>query len=166
MQKVKQVLVKILAESKANTCFAKIIAKTLNLNTKINHTIVMGRDRVISEAKNIIKNLKDNEKVLLIIDYEKGVSRKFIDKNFEKEAIYEDKIYIGKFKKSNKIIAIIFDSNIEDFLQKITSKHDENIKRLKHGDLDEICKKIEEITKEKLNKVINDITNKLSEFVK
>jgi AAA15 family ATPase/GTPase len=45
-------------------------------------------------------------------------------------------------------------------------KHDENIKELKHGDLNEICKKIEEITKEKLNKVINNITNKLSEFVK
>jgi hypothetical protein len=119
VQKVKQVLVKIVAESKANTCFAKMIAKTLSLNTKINHTIVTGRDRVISKAKNIVKNLKDDERVLLIIDYEKGNSRKFIDKNFEKEAIYEDKIYIGKFKKSNKIIAIIFDSNIEDFLQKL-----------------------------------------------
>lgn len=164
MLKVRQML----AECYANTCFAKVVAKTLGLTSEPHHTPKMGRDKVLVKAKRALEKFdKNDESLLIVIDYERGASRKYIDENFDKKVMYESKVYVGVFKRDKRLIAIIFDPDIEEFLCKVLDKYcnESERKALKRGDLDRVYKELREVMTAKLEKVINDIENELRQLI-
>ncbi len=158
----------LLAECYANTCFAKIVAKTLGLTSDPYHSPKMGRDKVLVKARRALEKFdKSDESLLIIIDYERGASRKYIDENFEKKEIYESKVYIGVFKRDKRLIAIIFDPDIEEFLCKVLDKYCNESERkvLKRGDLNRVCKELHEVMTAKLENSLTILKNELQQLI-
>lgn len=156
----------VLAECYANTCFAEAIAEGLGLDVKPHHTREMGRDKVLVKAVRALEGkLKDDEMELIVIDYERGPARKYIDENFERKGMYEGKVYIGAFRGNGRLVAIIFDPDIEEFLCKLTGRYRDERERdaLKRGGLDRVREELRGIIKTKLSQVIDDVVNELRE---
>ena len=107
---------RVIAECYANQCFALelkhyVLNLRRNFKVYIGHNYRFGRDRIL---KLIEKNADQvNDLIIAIIDYEKGISRKYIDSRFKLSEI-KDSILFGKHKHKNNIVAIIFDPNIEE----------------------------------------------------
>jgi len=72
-----------------------------------------------------------------IIDYERGVARSFIDKQFDLKDV-ERKIFLGVAKGRRNVLAVIFDPDIEEAL--ICRKHSDicrspsELRRVKSSD--------------------------------
>jgi len=83
----------VVPECYANACFAQklvdILRAAYDVNPRVIHRRVSGRDRIL----NILKQLPQDN-VLVIIDYEVGPARKYIDENFDLERVVEG-IYVG-----------------------------------------------------------------------
>lgn len=111
---------KILAECYANKCFAdelcRLLRETLEEDFDVIHKQVYGRDRILSETKRLEKP------VLLIIDYEEGISRSFVKSFFERlEGLNnESKVLIGVGRRG--VVGVIFDPRFEDALASITHR--------------------------------------------
>ncbi|MCD6300642.1 MAG: hypothetical protein J7L82_01060 [Staphylothermus sp.] len=109
-------ILKVIAECYANKCLAielkHYIQNLMGIEeAKTVHSFKHGRDRIL---KNIEKYTQQTSEVIIaVIDYEQGVSRKFIEKQFELSEITSS-IYLGIHKQKANIIAIIFDPNIEE----------------------------------------------------
>ncbi len=105
----------ILAECYLNECIAREILKRIDIRGKLTHKKYYGRDRVLKEAKALIKR-GQIDKALLVIDYEEGVNRLYLEKTLSsRDSVYEDKVIVGK-DNSGRIIAVIFDPHPEDVL--------------------------------------------------
>jgi len=72
-------------------------------------------------------------------------------------------VYIGVFKEDKRLIAVIFDPDIEEFLCKATGRYcdEEERKALKRGGLERVCEKLRELLNSALSKVVDDIVNAL-----
>jgi hypothetical protein len=140
-----------------------VVANILGSKSKLYHTPKMGRDRVLKKAARELGRVDErDEAILIVVDYERGPYRKYIDENFEKRGIYENKVHIGVFKKDMRLVGIIFDPDIEAFLCKVTNKYcDENEKKaLKRRGSDRVCEELQ-VVLAKVEKVINNIVNEL-----
>ncbi len=109
---------KLIAECYANRCFAlelRNYIQNIMKNSKIyiGHNYRLGRDKILKLIKKYAAQTDDL--LIAIIDYEKGVSRKYIDFQFKISKIGES-ILFGEHKHKRNIIAIIFDPNIEEAL--------------------------------------------------
>lgn len=105
----------IIGECYANSYVAKELAenfiKILNKTCKPKHRPDYGRDKIIKKIDELLQ--MNNTVVICVIDYEEGVSRKFIEKYFNLLEI-DDSVFIGtRHKGKSKAIALIFDPNIE-----------------------------------------------------
>jgi len=101
-----------LAECYANECFAEKLKSTIagkGIPVKVGHTSKYGRDKIVK----MLLNFQDSNPVIGVIDYEKGVSRSYIDKNFDLEEIQAG-IFRGKAKRKQNIFVVVFDPNIEE----------------------------------------------------
>lgn len=103
----------VLAECYANACFAEEVVGSLGLGVKPRHGHGMGRDKVLKKAEKTLQELKDDEYILIFIDYERGIARRYIDVNFELRTMYGGMLHVGVFRRDGRMIAIIFDPNIE-----------------------------------------------------
>jgi len=102
----------VVPECYANACFAQRLVDILRaahgVNTRVIHRRVSGRDRILNELERL-----QQDKVLVIIDYEVGPARKYIDENFNLEKVVEG-IYVGVFRHSQNVVAVVFDPRIEE----------------------------------------------------
>jgi hypothetical protein len=155
----------VLAECYANTCFAEAVAGDLGLEVKAHHTYKMGREKVIKKAGKGLVNLKGDEYILIFIDYEIGPSRKYIDVNFELQTMYGGILHVGVFRRDGRMIAIIFDPNIEGFLCKVAGRYcdEDEVRMLKHGGLERVCRELREIFETELGGIINEVVSMLRE---
>jgi hypothetical protein len=128
----------VLAECYANKCIADEIVNLLRLRENTIHSRVMGRDKVLKKYRSTLERYA-NAYVIAVIDYEEGIMRTFIDRNFNlRTSLYNGKVHIGIDRMYRRGLAIVFDTCIEEFLCEITNKfcRDEDRKDVKHGDLD------------------------------
>jgi hypothetical protein len=126
----------------------------------------MGRDKVLAKAVRALeRKLKDDELELIIIDCERGPARRYIDENFERKGMCEDRVYVGSFRGDGRLVAIIFDPDIEEFLCKLTGRYCDERERsaLKRGGLDKVCEELRGIIETKLSHIIDDVVNELRE---
>jgi len=125
----------------------------------------MGRDKVIKKAMRALENLMDDEHVLIVIDYETGVARKYIDVNFDLQTIHGNLLHVGVFRGDRRLIAIIFDPYIEEFLCDVIGRYcDENERMLlKRGSLERVCKELQDFIKTRLSNIISNVMNVLIE---
>ena len=80
-----RVKLRVLAKCYANKCFAEILEASMEGVTSVDsivHTAKMGRDRVLKKAKQIAKGLGREELLLLVIDYERGPARRYVEAKF------------------------------------------------------------------------------------
>ena len=108
-----------IAECYANYGFTEKLLTELNKRYRIKskniHKLIYSRDRILKEIDKIIKSRKfENTKIIAVIDFERGISRKFIEENFNLIQISGLSIYIGVGKKWNNVYAVIFDPRIEE----------------------------------------------------
>lgn len=105
------------AECYSNACFAEELKKILYeerfRDVRIIHKHVLGRDRILKDSVGIAE--KTDELVIAIIDYEKGVARAYIEKQFRLFMVYEN-ILLGSSVKKGNLLAIVFDPNIKEGL--------------------------------------------------
>ena len=156
----------LVSECYANKCLADELSQTLRrraghgVRPKHNyHNYRYGRDRIISE---ILKKQLTG-KLIAVIDYERGISRHYVDKHFELREVVSC-IFVGIGKRKPNIIAIVFDPDIENaFLCRISRElcRDKfQLERIKSRDACNIVKRlIEESIEGK------KILNRLSEEI-
>ena len=121
----------------------------------------MGRDRILKELFKTTK--KEDVLQVILIDYERGVARKYVEAGFELRNIH-NKILLGTAKKFNNIVAVVFDPDIEEaFLCRIdkTLCHDENKMRLVKSR--RACHLLEKILEQE---PADEILNKLAREIK
>lgn len=121
----------LFAECYANECLAQKLAQNLKDVEEIiiRHKEVYGRDTIIKILKKILAGefrspLVEGTLTMAIIDYERGDARKYIDNFFSQRQIITEGIVLSTTeRKRKKIVAVIFDPNIEEaFLCKISNK--------------------------------------------
>lgn len=159
-------IVKLIAECYANKCIADKLSEILKKHTNYIidtplHNYKLGRDRII---KDILKKQSTKHLVIAIIDYERGVSRVYIDKNFKKLGEVEGPIIISVSKQRPNVAAIIFDPDIEEaFLCKMSRnlcKDPHKLERIKSIEACQIIEKLLDKSDEGRN-----LLNKLSEEI-
>ena len=157
-----------LAECYANTYVAKKLSQMLNKKlkqpSKVRHSYKQGRDRIIKEIISISK--RKDRLTIAVIDYEKGISRKFIDVNFELSKI-DERILIGISKHGKNAIAIVFDPDIEEaFICRISRELCEDIFQFQKLKSRKAYSAIREfIGKPDTKRILNTIVEKLVEII-
>jgi len=122
----------LFAECYANECLAQKLAQNLKdvEEITIRHKEVYGRDTIIKILKKILAGefksplVEGALVIIVIIDYEKGDARKYIDNFFSQRQVITEGVVLGTIRRvRKKIVAVIFDPNIEEaFLCKISDK--------------------------------------------
>lgn len=82
----------------------------------------MGRDKVLKKAERAARGLGREELLLLVIDYERGPARRYVEVKFKVLGdLYGGTLHIARSDDS-KAIAVISDPHIEEFLCKVTGR--------------------------------------------
>lgn len=159
--------IEILSECYANKCLAgklsEILRKRTDYAIRVVHSYKYGRDRIISE---LLKRSLARQWIIAIIDYERGISRVYIDTLFKLKEV-ENHIFIGVSKRKPNITVIVFDPDIESaFLCKLSKELCRNLFKLKHIKSRNACNVVERVIEESsegkriLYKLSKEILNK------
>lgn len=107
----------LIAECYANKCVAdrlrSLLSPLIDRETrqfKVLHKYYSGRDRILNDV--FEKARKDEDLQIILIDYERGIARKYVEDNFELKKVY-DKILVGTARDFNRLVAVVFDPDIE-----------------------------------------------------
>jgi gamma-glutamyl phosphate reductase len=154
--------IKLIPECYANKCIAnklyEILKRQLRQHISILHNYKHGRDRIISK---ILKSPLAEQALIAVIDYERGISRIYIDEHFELEKVI-NYIFIDISKHDPKVMAIIFDPRIEEaFVCRVSKELCKNpflLEQIRSRNACNILKKVVD-----KNKEAKDIIYKLSE---
>ncbi len=107
------------------------------------------------------------ELLLLVIDYERGPARRYVEAKFRVLGdLYEGTLHIARSDDS-KAIAVIFDPDIEGFLCKVTGRYcrDDERRELKSGDQDAVCRRLLDAMKPKLAEIQSEIAGSLAKLI-
>ncbi len=167
---MERVRLRVLAECYANKCFAEILKTLIEGVASVDsivHSAKMGRDRVLRKAERTARSLGRGELLLLVIDYERGPARRYVEAKFRVlRDLYEGTLHIARSDDS-KAIAVIFDPDIEEFLCKVTGRYcrDDERRELKSGDQDAVCKRLLDTMKAKLAEIQSRVAGSLMELI-
>lgn len=107
-----------IAECYANACFTQELRRLLSKegihHIEVRHKHTMGRDRILRDLIRIAKRTSDL--IVAIIDYEEGIARAYVDKQFKISNPVNKNILLGINRQKDNLLAIIFDPNIEESL--------------------------------------------------
>jgi hypothetical protein len=165
-----KVRLRVLADCYANKCFAEILEASIAGVASVDsivHSAKMGRDKVLKKAEQAAEDLGKEELLLLVIDYERGPARRYVEAKFRVLGnLYEGTLHIARSDDS-KAIALIFDPDIEEFLCKVTGRYcrDDERKELKSGDQDVVCRRLLDTMKPKLAEIQSKVAGSLVELI-
>jgi hypothetical protein len=165
-----KVRLRVLADCYANKCFAEILEASIEGVASVDsivHTAKMGRDRVLKKAKRAAGGLGKEEFLLLVIDYERGAARRYVEVKFRVLGdLYEGTLHIARSDDS-KAIAVIFDPDIEEFLCRVTGRYcrDDERRELKSGDQDVVCGRLLDAMKPRLAEIQSRVAGSLVELI-
>jgi hypothetical protein len=159
----------VLAECYANKCFAEILEASIEGVASVDsivHSAKMGRDRVLKKAEQAARGLGREELLLLVVDYERGAARRYVEVKFKVLGdLYGGTLRIARSDDS-KAIAVIFDPDIEEFLCKVTGRYCRDDEReLKSGDQDVVCRRLLDAMKPKLAEIQSRVAGSLVELI-
>jgi hypothetical protein len=165
-----KVRLRVLADCYANKCFAEILEASIEGVASVDsivHTAKMGRDRVLKKAKRAAGGLGREELLLLVIDYERGAARRYVEVKFRVLGdLYGGTLHIARSDDS-KAIAVIFDPDIEEFLCRVTGRYcrDDERRELKSGDQDVVCGRLLDAMKPRLAEIQSRVAGSLVELI-
>jgi hypothetical protein len=131
------------------------------------HTAKMGRDKVLKKAERTARGLGRGELLLLVIDYERGPARRYVEVKFKVLGdLYGGTLHIARSDDS-KAIAVISDPHIEEFLCRVTGRYcrDDERRELKSGDQDVVCGRLLDAMKPRLAEIQNKVAGSLMELI-
>jgi hypothetical protein len=101
----------IVAECYGNKCVGEYLRNAVG--GKVYHQRSYGRERIL---RNIVKNIKPRcSRLVVVIDYETGDARIFVEKNFRLTQIC-GKVWVGQgVNKLAGVVAVVFNPHIEEF---------------------------------------------------
>jgi len=119
----------IVAECYGNKCVGEYLRNAVG--GKVYHQRSYGRERIL---RNIVKNIKPRcSRLVVVIDYETGDARIFVEKNFRLTQIC-GKVWVGQgVNKLAGVVAVVFDPHIEEFAKWLGFNPGDKLKR------DEAC---------------------------
>jgi hypothetical protein len=167
---LERVRLRVLAECYANKCFAEILEASIEGVASVDsivHTAKMGRDKVLKKAERAAGGLGREELLLLVIDYERGPARSYVEVKFKVlRDLYGGTLHIARSEDS-KAIAVIFNPDIEKSLCKVTGMYcrDDERRELKSGDQDVVCRRLLDAMKPKLADIQSKIAGSLAELI-
>ena len=167
---MERVKLRVLAECYANKCFAEILEASIEGVASVDsivHSAKMGRDKVLKKAERATGGLGRGELLLLVIDYERGPARRYVEVKFKVLGdLYGGTLRIARSEDS-KAIAVIFDPDIEEFLCKVTGRYcrDDERRELKSRDQNAVCKRLLDAMKPKLAEIQSKIAGSLAELI-
>jgi len=84
----------------------------------VKHNYKFGRDRIIKDLIEKYVQTERSEVIVAVIDYERGVARKYVEKYFNLQKLEKcECILIGiSHSRKNRVLAIVFDPDIEEAL--------------------------------------------------
>jgi len=95
-----RVRLRVLAECYANKRFAEILETLIEGVASVDsivHTAKMGRDKVLKKAERATGGLGRGELLLLVIDYERGPARRYVEVKFRVlRDLYEGTLHIAR----------------------------------------------------------------------
>jgi hypothetical protein len=165
-----RVKLRVLAECYANKCFAEILEASIEGVASVDsivHSAKMGRDKVLKKAKRATGGLGRGELLLLVIDYERGAARRYVEVEFRVLGdLYGGTLHIARSDDS-KAIAVIFDPDIEEFLCRVTGRYcrDDERRELKSGDQDVVCGRLLDAMKPRLAEIQSRVAGSLVELI-
>jgi hypothetical protein len=131
------------------------------------HSAKMGRDKVLKKAERTARGLGREELLLLVIDYERGPARRYVEAKFKVLGdLYGGTLHIARSDDS-KAIAVIFDPDIEEFLCRVTGRYcrDDERRELKSGDQDVVCGRLLDAMKPRLAEIQSRVAGSLMELI-
>ncbi len=165
-----RVKLRVLAECYANKCFAEILEASMEDVVSVDsivHSAKMGRDRVLKKAERTARSLGRGELLLLVIDYERGPARRYVEAKFRVLGdLYEGTLHIARSEDS-RAIAVIFDPDIEEFLCRVTGRYcrDDERRELKSRDQDAVCRRLLDAMKPRLAEIQSRVAGSLMELI-
>ena len=165
-----RVRLRVLAECYANKCFAEILEASIEGVTSVDsivHSAKMGRDKVLKKAERTARGLGRGEFLLLVIDYERGPARRYVEVKFKVlRDLYGGTLHIARSDDS-KAIAVISDPHIEEFLCRVTGRYcrDDERRELKSGNQDVVCRRLLDAMKPRLAEIQNKVAGSLMELI-
>lgn len=145
----------VMSECYLNKCIAEMFVRDLkkeNINIKIKHDRTQGRDRILKEVDNWVKKRRiEAEKLILIIDYEEGISRRYINAFFGNLDTLDKNIFVGR---RGKIIGYVFDP----YMEKVLGVNDDQFKSENACEI--LRRKLS--NDERLNEKVSDIVKVLT----
>jgi hypothetical protein len=119
----------IVAECYGNKCVGEYLRNAVG--GKVYHQRNYGRERIL---RNIVKNIRPRcNRLVVVIDYETGDARIFVEKNFRLTQICE-RVLVGQgVKELAGVVAVVFDPHIEAFAKWLGLNPGDKLKR------DEAC---------------------------
>ena len=139
--------VELVAECYANKCIAdklsQALRKRMGCEVRVKHTYRHGRDRVVSEI--LKRPLAGQQRLIAVIDYERGISREYINNHFELEEVVNS-IFAGVSRSKPGVVAIVFDPDVESaFLCRISKERCKNKSLLERIKSRRACNAVEGI---------------------
>ncbi len=167
---MERVKLRVLAECYANKCFAEILEASIEGVASVDsmvHSAKMGRDKVFKESRASHRRSWEGELLLLVIDYERGPARRYVEVKFKVLGdLYGGTLRIARSEDS-KAMAVIFDPDIEEFLCRVTGRYcrDDERRELKSGDQDVVCRRLLDAMKPRLAEIQSEIAGSLMELI-
>jgi len=165
-----RVKLRVLAECYANKCFAEILETSIAGIASVDsivHSAKMGRDKVLKKAERAAGGLGREELLLLVIDYERGPARRYVEVKFKVLGdLYGGTLHIARSDDS-KAIVVIFDPDIGESLCKVTGRYcrDDERRELKSGDQDVVCGRLLDAMKPRLAEIQSRVAGSLMELI-
>jgi len=111
-------MIKLIGECYLNHCIAKRLVdelKRIGIGAEtIAHRPRGGRDRILKEACDVVQKALRGP-LIIVIDYEEGVMRRYVDSAVE-FVCRVGSVLVGKLRRCESVIAIVFDPKPEDVL--------------------------------------------------
>jgi hypothetical protein len=136
------------------------LAGKFDLDAEVDHRIMYGRDKVVWKAHRVARGV--TQTVIAVIDYEVGESRKYIDENFNLLRVNES-VWVGTSRRARNVIAVVFDPNIEAFLEALGYRVSAS-GRLKSRSACEELRKAGVLEDPRLREAVEEIAERLAEL--
>jgi hypothetical protein len=114
----------IVAECYGNKCIGEYLRNAVG--GEVRHKRNYGREFIL---RDVVKGIKPRcNRLIVVIDYETGVARALVEKNFQLTQICE-KVWVGQgVNKLAGVVAVVFDPHIEAFAEWLGLNPDDELK--------------------------------------
>ena len=132
----------------------------------VRHSYMWGRDRIIKKVYEHAKRKKD-EVFVAVIDYERGVAREYINRNFRLQKLEGFQgLLVGISYRQANVLAIVFDPDIENVLERVLGTKQLSVSQREKLKSNKACEELKKIFENNnVKKMLQSLAKKLLELL-